>query len=153
MYSTLLEALRTDEPRTGDSSDWLEIIAGYVAADSDFKGREDWRRGALDLAKELIGPNAPVAKNIENAFFDQHPTKSAQFGELMQRGDDHFQADQFTKAEEVFREALAIRPDNLRARWLLGTSLFVGEKNEDAIIALEHYMEQVEPEARRNRVP
>ena len=145
MYSTLLEALRTDEPRTGDSSDWLEIIAGYVAADSDFKGREDWRRGALDLAKELIGPNAPVAKNIENAFFDQHPTKSAQFGELMQRGDDHFQADQFTKAEEVFREALAIRPDNLRARWLLGTSLFVGEKNEDAIIALEHYMEQVEP--------
>ena len=136
MYPTFLEALRIDGPRTGDSSDWLEIIAGYVAADSDFKGREDWRRGALDLAKELIGLNAPVAKNIENAFFDQHPTKSAQFGELMQRGDDHFQADQFTKAEEVFREALAIRPDNLRARWLLGKSLFFGEKNEDAIIAL-----------------
>ena len=145
MYSTFLEALRTDEPRTGDSSDWLEIIAGYVAADNDFKGREDWRRGALDLAKELIGPNAPAAKNIENAFFDQHPTKSAQLGELMQRGDDHIHAGQFTKAEEVFREALAIRPDNLRAHWLLGKSLFFGGKNEDAIIALEHYMEQVDP--------
>ena len=145
MYSTFLEALRTDEPRTGDSSDWLEIIAGYVAADNDFKGREDWRRGALDLAKALIGPNAPAAKNIENAFFDQHPTKSAQFGELMQRGDDHIHAGQFTKAEEVFREALAIRPDNLRAHWLLGKSLFFGGNNEDAIIALEHYMEQVDP--------
>ena len=145
MYSTFLEALRTDGLRTGDSSDWLEIIAGYVAADSDFKGREDWRRGALDLTKELIGPNAPVAKSIEGAFVAQHPMVPPQFDELMQRGDDHIQADQYTEAEEVLRQALAARPDNLRARWMLGKSLFFSGKNEDAIAALEHCLEQVDP--------
>ena len=145
MYSTFLEALRADGPRTGDPSDWLEIIAGYVAADSDFKGREDWRRGALDLAGELIGPCAPVAKNIENTFFEKPPPTAARFDELMQRGDDHFEADRFTEAEEVFREALAIQPDNVRARWQLGKSFFFAGKNEDAVVALEHCMEQVGP--------
>ena len=144
MYPTFLEALRLGGPRTGDSSDWIEIMARYVAADPDFQSREDWRRGALDLAKELIGPNAPVVERIENVFIAQHPPKSSLPGELMQRGDDHFQADQFTAAEEVFREALAIRPDDLRARWMLGMSLFLGGKNEDAVVALEHCMEQVD---------
>ena len=41
MYSTFLEALRLGGPRTGDSSDWLEIMARYVAADPDYQGRED----------------------------------------------------------------------------------------------------------------
>ena len=143
MYSTFLEALRTDGPRTGDSSDWLEIIAGYVAADSDFKDRENWRRGALDVAKELIGPNAPVAKNIENVFVGQHPTKPSLFGELMQRGLELFRADQFTEAEEVFRRALASQPDNVHARWLFGTSLFLSEKNEHAIATLEQLVDQI----------
>ena len=145
MYPTLLEALRTDGPRIGDSSDWLEIIAGYVAADSDFKGREDWRRGALDLAKELIGPNATVAKAIEDAFVDQHPMKPPLFGDLMQRGHELFQADQFSEAVEVFREALAIRPGNFLAQRMIGMSLFLGGQNEDAIVALAHSMKQVDP--------
>ena len=144
MYPTFLEALRLGGPRTGDSSDWLEIMARYVAADLDFESREDWRRGALDLAKEIIGPNAPVAEKIENAFVAQHPPEPPLLGELLQRGDDHFQANQFTEAEEVFRKALAIRPDNVRARWMLGMSLFLGGKNEDAVVALEDCMEQVD---------
>ena len=144
MYPTFLEALRLSGPRTGDSSDWLEIMARYVAADPDFESREDWRRGALDLAKELIGPNAPVAEKIENAFVTQHPPEPPLLGKLLQRGDDHFQANQFTEAEEVFREILAVRPDNLHARWKLGMSLFLGGKNEDAVVALEHCMQHVD---------
>ena len=143
MYSTFLDALRTDGPRVGDSSDWFEIVAGYVAADNDFNGREDWRRGALDLAKELIGPNAPVAANIENAFVGQHPTKPPLFGQLMQRGLELFRADQFTEAEEVIRQALSIQPGNVHARWLLGTSLFLSGKNEDAIATIEQLVDQV----------
>ena len=143
MYSTFLEALRTDGPRTGDSSDWLEIMARYVATDPDYQGREDWLRRALEIANELIGPDAPVAERIEKAFFAQHPTKPPLFGELMQRGVELFRAEQFTEAEEVIREALVIRPDDLSARWLLGTSLFVSDKNEDAIVALEYLVDHI----------
>ena len=146
MYPTFLEALRLDGSRTDGSSDWLEIMARYVAADSDFQGRDDWRLGALGLAKELIGPNPPVTEKIENAFAAQHPPKPPLLIELMQRGDDHFQSNQFTEAEEVFREALAIRPGNFRARWMLGMSLYLDGKNEDAIVALENCMKQVGPE-------
>ena len=146
MYPTFLEALRLGGPRTGDLSEWLEIMARYVAADSDFKGREDWRRGALDLAKEHIGPSASVAEKIENAFASQYPTNPLLLDELMQRGADLFQADRFTEAEEVFREALVMRPDHLRARWLLGASLFFSEKDEDAIVALEHLVDQLSPD-------
>ena len=146
MYSTFLEALRTDESRTGDSSDWLEIIAGYVAADSDFKGREDWRLEALDLAKELIGPNAPVAQRIESTFAAQHSTDPPHLDELMQRGAELFQADRFAEAENVYREALAIQPDNHFAFWRLGGSLLLSGKNEDAIVSMEQLLEHICPD-------
>ena len=145
MYPTFLEALRVGGPRTGDSSDWPEIIARYVASDPDYQGREDWLRRALEIANELIGPDAPVAERIETTFAAQHPTNPPLLDELMQRGADLFQADRFTEAEEVYREVLEIRPDNFRACWKLGMSLFLGGKNEDAVVALEHCMEQVDP--------
>ena len=145
MYPTFLEALRVGGPRTGDSSDWLEIIARYVASDPDYQGREDWLRRALEIANELIGPDAPVAERIESTFAAQHLTNPPLLDELMQRGDDHFQADRFTEAEEVYREVLEIRPDNLRARWKLGMSLLLSGRNEDAIVALEQFLEQLSP--------
>ena len=144
MYPTFLEALRQSGSHTKDLSEWLEIMARYVAADPDYQGREDWRSGALDLARELIGPNAPVAKRIENAFVGQHPPPPL-LAELMQRGDDHFQANQFTEAEELFRQVLAIRPDNLPACWKLGMSLFLSGKNKDAIVTLEKFLERLSP--------
>ena len=145
MYPTFLETLRLGGPPTRDSSDWLEIMARYVAADPGYQGRDDWRRGALDLARELIGPDAPVAERIENAFVAQHPPKPPLLGELMQRGDDHLQAHRFAEAEEVFREVLAVRPDNLLACGKLGMSLLMDGKNEDAIAALEDFLEQLSP--------
>ena len=152
MYPTFLEALRLGGPRTGDSSDWLEIMARYVATDPDYQGRQDWLRRALEIANELIGPDAPVAERIESTFAAQHLTNPPLLDELMQRGDDHFQADRFTEAEEVYREVLEIRPDNLRACWKLGMSLLLSGRNEDAVVALEHCMEQIDsggpPESR-----
>ena len=145
MYPTFLEALRLGGPRTGDSSDWLEIMARYVAADPDYQGREDWLRRALEIANELIGPDAPAAERIESTFAAQHPTNPPLLDELMRRGDDHFQAERFTEAEEAFRDVLAIRPDNLRARWKLGMSSLFGGRNEDAIVVLEQFLEQLSP--------
>ena len=145
MYPTFLEALRLGGAPTGDSSDWLEIMARYVAADPEYQGREHWLRRALEIANELIGPDAPVAERIESTFVGQHPPKPPLLGELMQRGDDHFQANQFIEAEEAYREALAIQPDSLPACWKLGMSLLLGGRNEDAIAVLKQFLEQLSP--------
>lgn len=115
MYPTLLEALRTDGPRIGDSSDWLEIVAGYVAADSDFKGREDWRRGALDLAKELIGPNATVAKTIEDALVGS-----------------------FGRAEAVSRKATDINPSDAES-WRVLAEAVLGPGDDARLVEAEGY--------------
>ena len=69
---------------TGDSSDWLEVMARHVAADSDYQDREDWRRRALEIANELNGPDTPVAERIERTFSAQHPADPPLLDELMQ---------------------------------------------------------------------
>ena len=74
MYPAALTALRADGVRTGEASDWLTIMAGYVAGDMDFKGREDWRREALDLAKNLSGPNEPVVEKNSGSVCKPRPS-------------------------------------------------------------------------------
>ena len=145
MYPTFLNALRLGGPPTGESSDWLEIMARYVAADPEYQGREHWLRRALEIANELIGPDAPVAERIESTLAAQHPANPPLLDELMQRGDDHFQAKQFIEAEEAYRKALAAQPDSLPACWSLGMSLLLGGRNEDAIVVLEQFLEQLSP--------
>ena len=54
-----------------------------VAANTDFQGREDWRRNALELARDLIGPNTPVAESIQRVFTAQYPTIQSNFDEWM----------------------------------------------------------------------
>ncbi len=71
MYPAALAALREDGSRAREASDWLAILASYVAGDEDFKGREDWLREALALARNIIGPNAPVVEKIQKAFAGQ----------------------------------------------------------------------------------
>ena len=54
MYPAVLTALRADDSRAGEVSEWLAILAGYVAGDMDFKGREDWLREALDQIEHAL---------------------------------------------------------------------------------------------------
>ena len=45
----------------------------------------------------------------------------------------------------MFREVLAIRPDKLRACWKLGMSLLFSGRNEEAIVVLGQFLEQLSP--------
>ena len=60
--------LRIGDTHAGEPSDLLGIVAGYVANDEDFTGRDDFRKRALALARDTLGPNAPVIAEIRESF-------------------------------------------------------------------------------------
>ena len=119
----------------------LEVIAGHVAADRDYPGRDDWRREALDLAANLAGPNAQVAGSIQQAFKGQFPTSPQSIGEWMRRGDESFRAEQFDKAEEAYRQAVEAEPRNLHASCNLGVALNQLERFEIALEKFDHVLQ------------
>ena len=141
MYPTFLETLRTDRSRTGDLSDWIEIMAGYVAADTDFQGREDWRRKALELARDLIGPNTPVAESIQRVFTAQYPTIQSNIDEWMQSGRELLKSDNYIDAERAYRKAVDLQPDNLVARIMLGLALNFRGHHKDSCSEFDHVLE------------
>ena len=150
MYSTFLEAMRADASRAGESWDLLEILAGYVTADQDFLGRDDWRRDALDLASEFIGENAPVVEKIQ--FLFERPYQTTQFlvGEWLPRGIQLIATNQYVDAVSVFRGATEDQPENPFARFLLGISLFLGDNHEDAVVELELFLKEIPPDDSRS---
>ena len=91
-----------------------------VAANTDFQGREDWRRKALELARDLIGPNTPVAESIQRVFTAQYPTIQSNIDEWMQSGRELLKSDNYIDAERAYRKAVDLQPDNLVARIMLG---------------------------------
>ena len=143
MYPAALAALRVDGSRTGEASDWLAILAGYVAGDMDFKGREDWRREALDLAKNTIGPNAPVIEKIQEAFTGQDRALLNRFVERMENIPALLKAGRAAEAEASLREATEALPDNPFAWLLLGIVLDGDKRFEEAIPALDRVLEYV----------
>ena len=143
MYPAALAALRVDGSRTGEASDWLAILAGYVAGDMDFKGREDWRREALDLAKNIVGPNAPVVEKIQEAFAGQDRALLIRFAERMENIPALLKAGRAAEAEASLREATEALPDNLFAWLLLGVALGEDKRLEEAILAFDRVLEYV----------
>ena len=141
MYTPALEAVRARASRAGGSSELLEVIAGHVAADRDYPGCDDWRREALDLATELIGPKTPVRGRIQQAFKGQCPAIPQSIGEWMQRGGELFRAEQFDKAEEAYRQAVEAEPGNLHAWCSLGVALNQLERFETALEKFDHVLE------------
>ena len=155
MYPAALAALRADDSRAGETSDWLAILAGYVAGDMDFKGREDWRREALDLAKNLIGPNAPVVQKIQETFVGQDQARFNRFVEQIQRGSTLLEDGRFKDAIAVSERILEhIRPHD--APKLRGVAvcalinkfyaLFQMKRFEDTIVSLDQISEYVRPD-------
>ena len=128
MYPTILETLSTYGPNNGDQLDWLEITDGYVTADQDFSGRDDWRSKALDLASSLVGPDSPIVEKIQDAFASQRHSTQFQTGEWLTRGIALVVAWQFSNAVQVFRQAADVQPENLLAKLMLGFSLIRREQ-------------------------
>ena len=140
MYPATLAALRMQELRAGETSDLLGILAEYVAKDEDFRGREDWLRQALDLAKDMIGPNAPVIGEIRDAFEDQHGSDLDRLVALMKRSVALSQAGRFEDAEAVCRAAIEERPNDTGTWTALGLTLMGGGRLEEAITAFDRVL-------------
>ena len=155
MYPAALSALRANGSRGGEISDWLTIMAGYVAGDMDFKGREDWQREALDLAKNLIGPNAPVVEKIQEAFADQDQARLNRFVEQIQRGSTLIKDGRFKDAIAASERIVEhIHPhDSLKLRGVAvcalinkGYTFFQLKRLEDTIAILDQVSEYVRPD-------
>ena len=155
MYPAALTALRADNSRDGEASDWLAILASYVAGDMDFKGREDWQRAALDLAKSLIGPNAPVVEKIQEAFAGQDQARLKRFVEQIQRGSTLLEDGRFKDVIAVSERILEhIRPHDapkLRSLAVCALinkfyALFQMKRFEDTIATLDQASEYVRPD-------
>ncbi len=155
MYPAALTALRADNSRDGEASDLLAILAGYVAGDKDFKGREDWQREALDLAKNIIGPNAPVVEKIQEAFAGQDQERFKRVGEWMRRSITLIKDGRFKDAIAALERILEhIRPSDSSGLRLMaigalankGYAFFGLKRHEDAIATWEQVSEYIRPD-------
>ena len=146
MYPAVLETVRTRAPHDGDQLDWLEITAGYVAADQDFTGRDHWRSKALDLANSLVGPDSPVVKKIQDTFVSERQSAQLQVGEWLVRGIALVVARHLPEASKVFRQAADVQPENLLARLALGVSLSLSERYDGSITELDRFLVRFRPD-------
>ena len=146
MYPAALDALREHGSPAGELSDWLGVLARFVASDREFEGREDWRNNAIDLINDAIGVEAPVLEEIERAFVSQRPPDSRGLGEKLQRGAELFKGDRYKDAEVLYREVIHEAPDNAVAWYGLGVSLFAQERFEDCLDAFDRVVECVPPD-------
>ena len=147
MYPAALDALRKQGPHSEEMSDWLGILAGYVARDDDYAGREDWRRNALDLVNDLLGANASVVGEIELAFAGQHLPEHRDLLDKHRRGAELIRGKRYADAEACYREAIQKAPANAFAWHGLGASLFLQERFEDCHDIFDQVVERVRPNA------
>ena len=148
MYPAALDVLREREWRGEELSDWLGIIAGYVASDRGYEAREDWRRKAIGLATDALGANAPVLGEIEQVFADRYPLDSPAAFDDFEHGIDLFDAERYTDAEAVFQAMVLKAPEHAGAGLMLGVALFVQSRFDEAMAALDRVAEHVRPDDR-----
>ena len=143
MYPAALAALRADGVGATDLSEWLGVLAPYVAGDPHFEGREDWQREALAIVSDRVGPDAPIAWVIREEFADDERTKRGRFEEWIQRAQESNRAGCFEEMEAALRKALEIQPDNVEA-WLgLGLALLSQDRSAEAETAFNGVLERV----------
>ena len=133
MYPAALEVLREHELPAGDMSDLLGILARFVASDTGYEGRENWRQHAMDLINKVIGAEAPVLKEIELAFAGQHPPEYRDFLDKLRNGIEMLEGERYEDAEALYREAIPEAPADALAWQGLGISLLFQERFEECL--------------------
>lgn len=121
MYPAALARLRTERASAEEISEWLDVLVRHVARDLHYEGRDDWRRGAVDVALNRVGADSPVVGEIERAFA---------------LGD----------AEAMCRKIIADKPEQTNAWVLLGIVLVQDESMEDGVAAFEHVLKDATPD-------
>ena len=146
MYPATLKALRAHTISTGEVSDWLGVLAGYVAGDREFPERDSWRRQAVDLVSNTMGINAPVLVEIERAFASRPSSHANESTDSMHRAVGLLEAERFAEAEAVCRKLISETPDNADAWLILGVVHFRQGSLEDALAASERAVAYVSPD-------
>lgn len=146
MYPAALDVLRERKWHGEELSDWLDIMAGYVASDSGYGAREDWRRKAIELATDALGADASVLGEIEQVFADRCPPDSPVVFDDFERGIDLFHAERYTDAEAVFREMIRKTPEHAGAELMLGIVLSLQSRFDEATDAFDRVLEYVRPD-------
>ena len=72
LYPVTLEALRTKDMPTGETADWIVVLAGYVGRDAEYSERREWRTKAVNLIFEK-GIELDALDQVEEAFDAGHP--------------------------------------------------------------------------------
>ena len=148
MYPAALDVLRKRGWRGEELSDWLGIIAGYVASDREYEDREDWRRKAIGLATDVLGADASVLGEIERAFSDRDPPDSPVIFDDIRHGIELVAAGRYADAEAAFRGVLRKAPENARVWLRLGNVFSMQGRFDEATDAFDRVLEYVRPNDR-----
>ena len=146
MYPATLRALEAHTFSTSEVSDWLGVLASYVAGDREFPERESWRRQAVDLVSNTMGINAPVLVEIERAFASRPSSHTDELTDRMHHVVGLFDAERFAEAEAACRKLISETPENAEAWLFLGVVLFRQGSLEDALAASERAAAYVSPD-------
>ena len=135
IYPATLASLRNDGIGTQELSELLGVLAGHVARDTGFGGRDDWRNQAVAIVVERIGPDAPVMEEIVDAFSGQAHRK--RFQESILEAGKLVAAGRFLEAEGLLQKFVEYEPHNAFAWLMLGSVLVQQDRYEAALVALE----------------
>ena len=146
VHPATLKALEAHTFSTGEVSDWLGVLAGYVAGDREFPERESWRRQAVDLVNDTMGINAHVLVEIERAFASRSSSHTDELTDRMHHTIGLLEAERFGEAESACRKLISETPDNALAWSILCVVLFRQGILEDALAASERAVAYVSPD-------
>ena len=135
LYPAALATLRANGGAVAESEWLLGVLARHVARDPGFEGRDNWRRQAVAIVVERIGPDSPVVEEIVDAF--EHQPNRIAIHERIQHSKELSDVGRFVEAEAVLREAVASEPRHGLAWLQLGLVLVEQRRYEPALSVLE----------------
>ena len=135
MYPATLTTLQNHGIGTQELSELLGVLAGHVARDTGFEGRDDWRIQAVAIVVERIGPDAPVVKEIVDAFSGQ--AHGRRFQESLLEVEKLVDAGRFVEAEGLLQEFVEREPHSAVAWLMVGWVLVQQDRFEAALASLD----------------